>query len=94
MEHFGISPIEACQLGVFPLVHDSGGVGPNLRTLSKSCVYQDIDELVFKTRALITRREFPLAEDDIVSFGNGFSVENFNEHWDALLGSQIDNRLK
>jgi GT2 family glycosyltransferase len=91
MEHFGISPIEACQLGVLPLVHDSGGVGPNLRTLSNSCVYRDLDELVSKTRSLVESRDLPVSKEEIERFGNSFSVENFNENWDILLSSLLED---
>jgi GT2 family glycosyltransferase/glycosyltransferase involved in cell wall biosynthesis len=91
MEHFGIAPIEACQLGVFPLVHDSGGVGRNLRTLSDGCVYRDFEELVSMTASLIERDDLPVGRDEIERFGNVFSVENFNENWDILLSSLLED---
>ena len=90
MEHFGIAPIEACQLGVFPLAHDSGGLGQNLKSLSEFCVYQEIDELVLKTKSLIASRELPVSKSGVVEFGERFSVENFNENWNVLLGLQVE----
>jgi glycosyltransferase involved in cell wall biosynthesis len=84
MEHFGIAPIEACQLGVFPLVHDSGGAGVNLRLLSDSCVYQDIDDLVVKTRSILVAGVVPLTQHKIMEFGKSYSTGSFKEKWNAL----------
>ena len=93
MEHFGIAPVEACQLGVLPLVPDNGGVGPNLRHLSDICVYRDIEELVAKTSAIIDGTIAPLSEEKIREFGHRFSVARFNGEWDQILES-VANRLE
>ena len=87
MEHFGIAPVEACQMGVLPLVPDNGGVGPNLRQLSDICVYRDINELVAKTSAIIDGTIAPLSEEEIKEFGHRFSVARFNGEWDQILES-------
>ena len=68
MEHFGIAPVEACQMGVLPLVPDNGGVGANLRQLSDICVYRDINELVAKTSAIIDGTIAPLSEEEIKDY--------------------------
>jgi glycosyltransferase involved in cell wall biosynthesis len=91
MEHFGIAPVEACQMGVLPLVPDNGGVGANLRQLSDICVYRDIDELVAKTSAIIDGTIAPLSEEEIKEFGHRFSVARFNGQWDQILES-VANR--
>jgi glycosyltransferase involved in cell wall biosynthesis len=93
MEHFGIAPVEACQMGVLPLVPDNGGVGPNLRQLSDICVYRDIEELVAKTSAIIDGTFAPLSEEKIREFGHRFSVARFNGEWDQILES-VANRLE
>ena len=89
MEHFGIAPIEACQLGLFPMVHDSGGAGLNLRQLSDFCIYEDLDQLVDMTRTLINRGTPPVVKNEIIAFGNKFSVIDFENTWDLLLKSLL-----
>ncbi len=87
MEHFGIAPIEACQFGVFPFVHDSGGAGLNLRELTDACVYKDPDQLIKKTRSFLNSGTLPVDKETIIEFGNKFSVTVFKNNWDLLLGS-------
>ena len=90
MEHFGIAPVEACQLGVLPLVPDNGGVGPNLRQLDDICVYRDIEELVAKTSAIIEGTIQLMSQEKITDFGHRFSVARFNREWGEILESVED----
>jgi GT2 family glycosyltransferase/glycosyltransferase involved in cell wall biosynthesis len=85
MEHFGISPVEACQLGVPPLVPVQGGVGENISRLGHEFVYASMDELIIKTQLMMAEERPNVTSEELVAFGKQFTVEVFENNLDNLL---------
>ena len=85
MEHFGISPIEACQLGVTPLVPSNGGVGENISKLGDNFVYSNLDDLINITQKMMYQETPRIGSNELRVFGKQFSVEIFEKSLDSLL---------
>lgn len=85
MEHFGISVIEACQAGLYPFAHNSGGPAEFLSEVSPLSLYSTLDDLVHRTAHLMRSRGNSGNNPDLVSFSQKFNRDSFDKRWSLLL---------
>lgn len=77
-EHFGMSVVEAMASGAVPLVVAKGGLTEIVSNSKNGYTWQNIDELVAKTKLLlVTPKDLEKLSTEVISYSQQFSKEKF-----------------